>query len=80
MGFVKMRLRHSNHPCLSSPPLPPDFAKSGGNPAVVLVHYRAWQHFAAIRTDFVESDVDKRFEDICQSFMKFVDDNKLFKS
>jgi len=36
--------------------------------------------FTATRTDFVESDVDKRFEDICCSFMKFVDDNKLFKS
>ena len=36
--------------------------------------------FTATRTDFVESDVDKRFEDICWSFMKFVEDNKLFKS
>ena len=36
--------------------------------------------FTATRNDFVESDVDKRFEDICRSFMKFVEDNKLFKS
>jgi hypothetical protein len=36
--------------------------------------------FTATRTDFVESDIDNRFEDICGSFMKFVKDNKLFKS
>ena len=36
--------------------------------------------FTVTRTDFVESDVDNRFEDICRLFMKFVEDNKLFKS
>ena len=35
--------------------------------------------FTETRTDFIESDVDKRFEDICRSFMKFVEDNKLFR-
>ena len=36
--------------------------------------------FTMNRTDFLESDVDNRFEDICCSFIKFVDDNKLLKS
>ncbi len=35
--------------------------------------------FTETRTDFIESDVDKRFEDICRSFMKFVEDNELFR-
>ena len=36
--------------------------------------------FTETRTDFVESDVDNRFEDMCRSFMNFVKDNNLFKA
>ena len=36
-------------------------------------------NFVDGRTDFVENDVDNRFEEMCQAFLKFVEENELFK-
>lgn len=37
-------------------------------------------NFTQTRTDFVESDIDSRFNEICESFLRFVNDNGLFRS